>query len=177
MTRHTTVTPSGQPRTPKARGVPPPSDNIRAVARALHILEVVGQAPTGLPVKDIAQRCGITVASAYHHARTLTFQGYLLRWDATTYTLGFATLGRARDLYTQLTHLIHDRASATKLAKLLKCPPSQVAGLLAQAAALSDPAGDRPGPPAGDRPRPSPSTSGPHRASGRPTPSRAVPPR
>ena len=121
---------------------PAPSDQIRTVARAVHLLEVVGQAPTGLPVKEIARRCGFTVGTTYHLVRTLTFDGFLLRWKPTTYTLGFTILARARELSTQLGNLAHDDASTAKLAKLLGRSPDQVANLLAQATAL-DSATDR----------------------------------
>lgn len=140
-----------------------------------------GQAPAGLSVKDIAERCDLTVASAYQQARTLTYHGYLLRRDATTYTLGLAALDRARDLSTQLAHLVHDGTSTAKLAELLNCSPNQVTALLIQIATFGRPTRRPTGQKAAGgahppRSQPRPSAADSHRPSGRSAPHRSKPP-
>jgi DNA-binding IclR family transcriptional regulator len=78
----------------------PPSDQVRSVSRALRILELVGESPRGLSVKQIARRCGLNVATVYHLVRTLTYESYLLRRDDATYTIGPAIADRFRQLVT-----------------------------------------------------------------------------
>ena len=144
MTTHTTTHSVGGPDTTGGDELPPPSDRIRSVARAVRILEVVGRTPTGLTVKGIGRRTGLSVATTYHLVRTLTYDGCLLRWEPGFYTLGLTILDRADDLSTQLFHLTHDVPPAT-LAQLLSLPPDQVTDLLTKAEALDRPAGRRAG--------------------------------
>jgi DNA-binding IclR family transcriptional regulator len=76
----------------------PPSDLVGSVARALKVLEVVGESPTGLTTKQIARRCDITVAAAYRMLRTLAHTGYVLRREDGGYMLGLAVADRFREL-------------------------------------------------------------------------------
>ena len=76
----------------------PPSDLVSSVARALRVLEVVGEFPYGLTTKQIARRCDITVAAAYRMLRTLAHTGYVLRRDDGGYMLGLAVADRFREL-------------------------------------------------------------------------------
>lgn len=76
----------------------PPSDLVSSVARALRVLEVVGESPCGLTTKQIARRCDITVAAAYRMLRTLAHSGYVLRRDDGAYMLGLAVADRFREL-------------------------------------------------------------------------------
>jgi DNA-binding IclR family transcriptional regulator len=75
---------------------------VSSVARALRVLEVVGEAPNGLSPKQIARRCDITVAAAYRMLRTLAHQGYVLRRDTGGYVLGLAVADRFRELVTSM---------------------------------------------------------------------------
>lgn len=78
-----------------------PPDFIRSAGRAMHVIETVGNAgPLGLTVKQIASRCGLGQATAYHQIRTLTYLGYLCRRDDTTYVLGAEIAARFRELVT-----------------------------------------------------------------------------
>jgi DNA-binding IclR family transcriptional regulator len=76
----------------------PPSDLVGSVARALRVMEVVGESPYGLTTKQIARRCDITVAAAYRMLRTLAHMGYVLRRDDGGYQLGLAVADRFREL-------------------------------------------------------------------------------
>ena len=80
----------------------PPSDLVSSVARALRVLEVVGESPNGLTTKQIARRCDITVAAAYRMLRTLAHTGYVLRRDDGGYMLGLAVADRFRELVTAM---------------------------------------------------------------------------
>jgi DNA-binding IclR family transcriptional regulator len=80
----------------------PPSDLVGSVARALRVLEVVGESPYGLTTKQIARRCDITVAAAYRMLRTLAHTGYVLRRDDGGYMLGLAVADRFRELVTAM---------------------------------------------------------------------------
>src|SRR5690606_40343945 len=73
-----------------------PSDLIRSVSRALRVLEAVGRAPRGLTVKQIARRCGLTVATTYHLVRTLAYEGYVIRREDGTYIVGLEVADRDR---------------------------------------------------------------------------------
>jgi DNA-binding IclR family transcriptional regulator len=75
-----------------------PSDLIRSVSRALRVLEAVGQTTRGLTVKQIARRCELTTATAYHLIRTLAYEGYVTRRDDGTYTVGLEVADRFREL-------------------------------------------------------------------------------
>ncbi|PZM96141.1 MAG: IclR family transcriptional regulator [Actinobacteria bacterium] len=75
-----------------------PSDLIRSVSRALRVLEAVGRAPRGLTVKQIARRCGLTVATTYHLVRTLAYEGYVIRREDGTYIVGLEVADRYREL-------------------------------------------------------------------------------
>jgi DNA-binding IclR family transcriptional regulator len=65
-----------------------PTDLIQSVSRALRILEQVAQADRPLPVKVIARRCGLNLSTAYHLARTLSYEGYLVRQADGRYLVG-----------------------------------------------------------------------------------------
>lgn len=80
----------------------PPSDLVGSVARALRVLEVVGESPYGLTTKQIARRCDITVAAAYRMLRTLAHTGYVLRREDGGYMLGLAVADRFRELVTAM---------------------------------------------------------------------------
>ena len=75
-----------------------PSDLIRSVSRALRVLEAVGASPKGLTVKQIARRCELTVATTYHLVRTLAYEGYVIRREDGTYTVGLEIADRFREL-------------------------------------------------------------------------------
>lgn len=77
---------------------PPPSDLLSSVARALRVLSTVGDSPRGLTAKQIARRCGLIPATAYHLVRTLTYEGYLVRREDGTYILGLQIAHRYQDL-------------------------------------------------------------------------------
>lgn len=79
-----------------------PSDLIRSVSRALHVLEAVGSSPRGLSVKQIARRCDLTTATTYHLVRTLAYEGYLIRREDGTYLGGPAVAQRFTEMAAAL---------------------------------------------------------------------------
>lgn len=79
-----------------------PTDLIQSVSRALRILEEVGDEPQGLNAKQVAQRCGIALPTAYHLLRTLSYEGYVVRRPGGTYGLGLKIADRFRDLVASL---------------------------------------------------------------------------
>lgn len=76
----------------------PPKDQVSSVARALRVLEVVGESPTGLATKQIARRCDMNVAATNRMLRTLAHKGYVMRRDDGGYMLGLALADRFREL-------------------------------------------------------------------------------
>jgi DNA-binding IclR family transcriptional regulator len=78
-----------------------PEDFVQSVGRAVRLLEVVGKNP-GLPVKSIARRSGLNIATTYHLVRTLAYEGYLLRLPDGTYVIGDAVARRFHDLLGSL---------------------------------------------------------------------------
>lgn len=78
-----------------------PEDFVQSVGRAMHVLEVVGNAP-GLPVKSIARRCGLNISTTYHLVRTLAYEGYLRRLPDGTYVIGGAVARRYHELLRSL---------------------------------------------------------------------------
>ncbi len=77
---------------------PEPTDLIQSVSRALRVLEQVTQADRPLPVKAIARRCGINLATAYHLVRTLCYEGYLVRLPDGSYAAGTEVAERFHEL-------------------------------------------------------------------------------
>lgn len=75
-----------------------PSDLIRSVSRALRVLEVVGDSPSGLTAKQVARRSQLALSTTYHLLRTLCYEGYLRRRPAGLYVLGLGISDRFRDL-------------------------------------------------------------------------------
>lgn len=82
----------------------PPSDHVRSVARALRLLEEVGDHPEGINAKRLASRCELKLATVYHLLRTLHYEGYLERLPSGDYVLGLAIAERFRDLVSALAH-------------------------------------------------------------------------
>ncbi|HEX6074550.1 MAG TPA: IclR family transcriptional regulator C-terminal domain-containing protein [Micromonosporaceae bacterium] len=70
------------------RDRPDPADLIRAVSRALRLLEAVEVSPSGLTARQLAQSCGFSLAIAYHLVRSLEHEGYLVRHDDGRYHPG-----------------------------------------------------------------------------------------
>ena len=83
-------------------GVERPSDLIQSVSRAFRVLEVVGDAPGGLPAKAVASRTGLHLSTTYHLLRTLEYEGYLTRTPEGDYRLGLSIARRFRDLQSVL---------------------------------------------------------------------------
>lgn len=79
-----------------------PSDLIQSVSRAFRVLEVVGEAPAGLPPKAVAARTGLHLSTTYHLLRTLQYEGYLIRTPEGDYRLGLKIARRFRDLQSTL---------------------------------------------------------------------------
>jgi DNA-binding IclR family transcriptional regulator len=79
---------------------PEPTDLIQSVSRALRVLEQVTQADRPLPVKVIARRCEINLATAYHLVRTLCYEGYLVRHPGGSYSAGVKVAERFHELVT-----------------------------------------------------------------------------
>jgi DNA-binding IclR family transcriptional regulator len=77
---------------------PEPTDLIQSVSRALRVLEQVTQADRPLPVKVIARRCEINLATAYHLVRTLCYEGYLVRHPGGSYSAGAKVAERFHEL-------------------------------------------------------------------------------
>jgi len=77
---------------------PEPTDLIQSVSRALRVLEQVTQADRPLPVKAIARRCDINLATAYHLVRTLCYEGYLVRHPSGSYSAGAKVAERFHEL-------------------------------------------------------------------------------
>lgn len=75
-----------------------PTDLIRSVQRALRVMEAIGAVPGGLTAKQIARRCGLTLPTSYHLARTLTYEGYLIRGDGGRFQVGLKVSDRYADL-------------------------------------------------------------------------------
>ena len=82
----------------------PPSDHVRSVARALRLLEEIGDHPGGVNPKRLASRCGIKLPTVYHLLRTLHYEGYLERLPSGDYVLGLAIAARFRELVGVLAH-------------------------------------------------------------------------
>jgi DNA-binding IclR family transcriptional regulator len=128
---------------PRSQHVPPeiqdtPTEMLRAVSRAVTIMEAVGAASTGLSVAGIARQCGLHPATTRYQVRTLIHHGYLLRLDIGhgRYVLGPAVADRADDLAAQLRRRHDTGAAVTDLASQLQRPPSLVQRLLTSAATL-----------------------------------------
>jgi DNA-binding IclR family transcriptional regulator len=77
---------------------PEPTDLIQSVSRALRVLEQVTQADRPLPVKVIARKCEINLATAYHLVRTLCYEGYLVRLPGGSYAAGPEVAERFHEL-------------------------------------------------------------------------------
>lgn len=75
-----------------------PTDLIQSVSRALRMLEHVTQSGRPLPVKVLARRCGINLSTAYHLARTLCYEGYLVRQADGGYAAGPQVAERFHEL-------------------------------------------------------------------------------
>jgi DNA-binding IclR family transcriptional regulator len=75
-----------------------PTDLIQSVSRALRMLEQVTQADHPLPVKVLARRCGLNLSTAYHLARTLSYEGYLVRQADGSYAAGPEVAERFHEL-------------------------------------------------------------------------------
>jgi len=82
----------------------PPSDHVRSVARALRLLEEIGDHPGGVSAKRLASRCEMKLGTVYHLLRTLHYEGYLERLPSGDYVLGLAIAERFRDLVGALAH-------------------------------------------------------------------------
>lgn len=82
----------------------PPSDHVRSVARALRLLEEIGDHPGGISAKRLASRCEMKLATVYHLLRTLRYEGYLERLPSGDYVLGLAIAERFRELVGALAH-------------------------------------------------------------------------
>lgn len=87
---------SGSAPVPNPR--PEPSDLIRSVQRALRVMEVVGDVPSGLSAKQIARRCQLNLPTTYHLVRTLAYEGYLTRGKDGVFQVGLAVSDRYADL-------------------------------------------------------------------------------
>lgn len=81
---------------------PAPTDLIQSVSRALRVLELVTATGHPLPVKVIARRCDLKLSTAYHLARTLSYEGYLVRQPDGTYAAGRQVAERFHDLIGSL---------------------------------------------------------------------------
>jgi DNA-binding IclR family transcriptional regulator len=75
-----------------------PTDLIQSVSRALRVLEQVTQADRPLPVKALARRCRLNLSTTYHLARTLCYEGYLVRLPDGNYTVGPQVAERFHEL-------------------------------------------------------------------------------
>lgn len=75
-----------------------PTDLIQSVSRALRVLEQVTRADRPLPVKVLARRCGLNLSTAYHLARTLSYEGYLMRQADGSYAAGPQVAERFHEL-------------------------------------------------------------------------------
>ncbi|MGW4800173.1 IclR family transcriptional regulator [Nonomuraea sp. NPDC004297] len=106
----------------------PPTDLIRSVSRALRVLEEVSRAERPLPVKVIARRCGLNLATSYHLVRTLCYEGYLHRMSDGGYLPGsqvaerfhemLAAFGRPPQAAAVLRHLAAVTGHTAYLARL-----------------------------------------------------------
>jgi DNA-binding IclR family transcriptional regulator len=74
-----------------------PTDLIQSVSRALRVLEQVTRAGRPVPVKVIARRCGLNLSTTYHLVRTLSYEGYLIRYPD-GYTVGPEVAERFHEL-------------------------------------------------------------------------------
>ena len=75
-----------------------PSDYIQSVARALHVLKVVGTTPEGLTIKQIARRVQLPQTTTYHLVRTLVYEKYLIKGLHGVYSVGLEVSDRYRDM-------------------------------------------------------------------------------
>lgn len=111
---------------------PAPGVRIQALERGLRILFLVGDAPAGLPLGELARQMGLGKTTVHNLARTLLATGHLVqRRDPLRYALGpgvYALAGRQR------MHALHRRAEPVLLklaAEFRDC-----------AALLAEPTGD-----------------------------------
>ena len=79
-----------------------PRDQVQSVSRALHVLEVVAASPVPLTMKAVARRAGLNLSTTYHLARTLAYEGYLVRHPDGRYVAGPEVARRFHDLRTAL---------------------------------------------------------------------------
>lgn len=75
------------------------TENVRALARGLLILEILAAAPQGLPLSEIANHANLSKSSTHRLLRTLMHCGYVLQNSNETY---FASL-KLLTLSSQLT--------------------------------------------------------------------------
>jgi DNA-binding IclR family transcriptional regulator len=112
------------------RDRPEPSDLIRTVSRALRVVDEVTASRSGLTTRDLAESCGLTLATMYHLVRSLEHEGYLVRLDDRRYVPGiplsdpFAELAavfRAPDIVDEsLRRLARDTGYSHFLARFVK---------------------------------------------------------
>jgi DNA-binding IclR family transcriptional regulator len=93
-----------------------PGDLIRSVSRALRIMEEVSRSPRPLPVKVIARRCQLHVSTCYHLARTLCYEGYLVRLPSGDYVAGAGVAEQFHELMNSLRRPPRARAVLRHLA-------------------------------------------------------------
>ncbi len=108
-----------------------PGDLIRSVSRALRIMEEVSRSRRPLPVKVIARRCRLHVSTAYHLARTLCYEGYLVRLPSGDYVAGsglaecFHGVMNALDRPPQARAVLRHLAATTRHDAYLACLSGQ----------------------------------------------------
>lgn len=89
----------------------PPKYRVRAVAQAANLLRVIGAAPApGLGVPAMMDKVNGKMHTTHHYVRTLTYEGFLQRWEPWSYTLGLSILDLAWDASTQLIEINKDKS-------------------------------------------------------------------
>ncbi|WP_406688756.1 IclR family transcriptional regulator [Saccharopolyspora sp. ID03-671] len=81
---------------------------IASVQRALRLLEVVGQHPSGITAKCLARNTGLALPTTYHLLRTLVHEGYLTKLDDGAFIVGEQVAG------------LHDAAQAQQLRSTIR---------------------------------------------------------
>ncbi len=93
-----------------------PTDLIQSVSRALRIIEQVAASPCPLPVKVIARRSELKLATTYHLIRTLCYEGYLIRHPGGGYVVGTKLAERFHEVIGSFGRPPHSKAVIRHLA-------------------------------------------------------------
>lgn len=79
-----------------------PKPRVQSAQRAISILLAVSQSPSGLRVKEITEKVGLSRQVTYHLVHTLQSTGILRKNESNRYVLGLAAVAIAEGFHRQL---------------------------------------------------------------------------